>query len=49
MDNLFIARPENGEKSFDLINRLIDTKEVDLIIVDSVTALVPVFMNLRTI
>ncbi|GCE63230.1 recombinase RecA [Candidatus Mycoplasma haematohominis] len=43
IDNLLIARPENGEKAFDLINKLLETKEVDLIIVDSVTALVPVY------
>lgn len=41
IDKLYIARPNNGEQAFTTINELIKENAVDLIIVDSVAAMVP--------
>lgn len=38
---LILARPDNGEQAFTIIEALARTNQIDLIIVDSVTALVP--------
>lgn len=43
LNNFFVASPDCGENTFELIGKLIDTNNVDLIIVDSVAALVPFF------
>ncbi|OAL10302.1 recombinase RecA [Candidatus Mycoplasma haematobovis] len=43
LNNIFVASPVCGENTFELIAKLIDTNNVDLIIVDSVAALVPYF------
>lgn len=40
-NKLLIARPESGEQAFSIIDALIKTNMIDLIVVDSVAALVP--------
>lgn len=40
-DKLLLARPESGEQAFSIIDALIKTKMIDLIVVDSVAALIP--------
>lgn len=41
LNKLLIARPDTGEQAFSLIDALIKTNMMDLIIVDSVAALIP--------
>lgn len=41
MDDLLLAQPEYGEKAFDIMERMIRSQEVDVIVVDSVAALMP--------
>lgn len=41
LDELFYATPESAEQALDFIEALLDSRTVDLIIVDSVAALVP--------
>ncbi len=41
LDRLLIARPEYGEQAFAIIEALVKTKMIDLIVLDSVAALVP--------
>lgn len=41
IDDLLIAHPTSGEQTFDIIEMMIKTKRIDLIIVDSVAAMVP--------
>jgi recombination protein RecA len=41
VDDLLISQPSYGEQAFETIRALINTAEVDLIVVDSVSALVP--------
>ncbi len=40
-EKLLLARPESGEQAFNIIDALIKTKLIDLIVVDSVAALIP--------
>ncbi len=40
-ENLFIAQPDYGEQAFDIMETFIRSSAIDLIIVDSVAALVP--------
>ncbi len=40
-DSLILSQPDNGEQALEIVDKLIDTKVVDLIIIDSVAALVP--------
>lgn len=40
-DNLILSQPDYGEQALEILDKLIDTKVVDLIIVDSVAALTP--------
>lgn len=40
-NNFYISRPKNGEETFELIRKLVVSSKIDLIIVDSVTNLVP--------
>lgn len=40
-NKLLLARPENGEQAFSVIDALIKTNMIDLIVVDSVAALIP--------
>lgn len=44
MENLIISQPDSGEEGFNIMERLIDSELVDLIVVDSVAALVPMAM-----
>lgn len=44
MDNLIISQPDSGEQVFQILERLVDSEMVDLIVVDSVAALVPLAM-----
>ena len=41
VDELYISQPSFGEQSIEAIRELIETGQIDLIVVDSVTALVP--------
>jgi recombination protein RecA len=41
VDNLFVSQPDYGEQALQVVERLVDSRAVDVIVVDSVTALVP--------
>lgn len=41
VDNLIISQPESAEEVFTLVERLIESEQIDLIVVDSVAALTP--------
>jgi recombination protein RecA len=41
VDNLIVSQPDHGEQALEIANSLINTGVIDLIIVDSVAALVP--------
>jgi recombination protein RecA len=41
VDELLVNQPEYGEQGLDIVSRLCDSKAVDLIVVDSLAALVP--------
>jgi recombination protein RecA len=41
MDDLLISQPDSGEQALQICETLIDSKEIDLIVIDSVAALVP--------
>lgn len=41
IDTLLISQPDYGEQALEIADRLIDTKKVHLIVIDSVAALVP--------
>lgn len=41
LDELIVATPEHGEQAFSIIDALIKTNFIDLIVVDSVAALIP--------
>lgn len=41
VNKLIISYPESGEQAFTIINALVKTKMIDLIVVDSVAAMVP--------
>ena len=41
MNELIISQPDFGEQALEIVEGLIDSKGVDLIVIDSVTALVP--------
>jgi recombination protein RecA len=41
LDDLLVSQPDCGEEALDIVEKLIDTQAVDLIVVDSVAALVP--------
>ncbi len=41
IDNLILSQPDSGEQALEIVDTLIKTKAIDLIIVDSVAALVP--------
>lgn len=40
-DDLYIAQPNNGEEGLEIANRLIDSRALDIVVIDSVAALVP--------
>ena len=41
IDNLLIAQPDNGEDALNIVNTLVNSNAVDIIVIDSVAALVP--------
>ncbi|WP_294158405.1 recombinase RecA [uncultured Selenomonas sp.] len=41
IDNLLISQPDNGEQALDIVDALVRSGALDLIVVDSVAALVP--------
>ena len=41
VDELLLSQPESGEEALEIASKLVDTGAVDLIVVDSVAALVP--------
>lgn len=41
LDDLLVAQPDNGEQALDIVDTLVRSNALDLIIVDSVAALVP--------
>lgn len=41
LNNLLVAHPNSGEEAFDIMELLIKNKKVDLIVVDSVAAMIP--------
>ena len=41
IDNLYISQPDNGEQALEITNTLVRSGAIDLVIVDSVAALVP--------
>ena len=40
-DNLFLSQPETGEEAFSIIEEIAKTRKMDVIVVDSVSSLVP--------
>lgn len=41
MDDLYLCQPSYGEQAFDIVEKLVKTESVDVVVVDSVAALVP--------
>lgn len=41
LDNLLISQPDTGEQALDIVEQLVRSKAVDIIVVDSVAALIP--------
>ncbi|HAX75901.1 MAG TPA: recombinase RecA [Cyanobacteria bacterium UBA11372] len=41
IDNLFVAQPDNGEAALEIVDQLVRSAAVDIVVVDSVAALVP--------
>jgi recombination protein RecA len=41
IEDLLVSQPDNGEQALEIVDRLVATAAVDLIVVDSVAALVP--------
>ena len=41
VDDLYISQPESGEQALGIVEKLVDSQVIDLIVVDSVAALVP--------
>lgn len=41
IDNLLVAQPDNGESGLEIVDQLVRSAAVDIIVVDSVAALVP--------
>lgn len=41
IDELLVSQPDSGEQALDIVDSLVDSRCVDLIVVDSVSALVP--------
>ena len=41
VDNLLIAQPDNGEQALEIADQLISSGAIDIIVIDSVAALVP--------
>lgn len=41
LDNLLVSQPDSGEQALEIVNALVNTHAIDVIVVDSVAALVP--------
>ena len=41
MDNLYVCQPDSGEMALDVVDKLVRSSAVDVIVIDSVAALVP--------
>ncbi|BAQ60696.1 RecA protein [Geminocystis sp. NIES-3708] len=41
IDNLLVAQPDNGESALEIVDQLVRSSAVDIVVVDSVAALVP--------
>jgi recombination protein RecA len=41
IDTMYLSQPDNGEQGLEILNRLVATGEIDVVVVDSVAALVP--------
>jgi recombination protein RecA len=41
VDNLLVSQPDNGEQALDIVETLVRSSAVDMVVVDSVAALVP--------
>ena len=41
VDNLLVSQPDSGEMALDIVDQLVRSSAVDVIVVDSVAALVP--------
>jgi recombination protein RecA len=41
VDKLILAQPTTGEEALDIVGKMVDTNEIDIIVLDSVAALVP--------
>jgi recombination protein RecA len=41
VDNLFISQPDNGEQALEIVDALVRSQAIDIIVIDSVAALVP--------
>lgn len=41
IDNLLIAQPDNGESALEIVDQLVRSSAVDIVVIDSVAALVP--------
>lgn len=41
LDNLYVAQPETGEQAIDLADAFVRTKEVSIVVLDSIAALTP--------
>ena len=41
MDNLLISQPDNGEQALEICDALVRSGAIDIIVIDSVAALVP--------
>ena len=41
IDNLYISQPDNGEQALEIADALVRSGAIDIIVIDSVAALVP--------
>jgi len=41
VDKLLVSQPDSGEEALDIVDRMLDSKAFDIIVVDSVAALIP--------
>ncbi|HBE01666.1 MAG: recombinase RecA [Spirochaetes bacterium GWF1_41_5] len=41
IDNLYVSQPDNGEQALEIVDSLVQSHAIDVIVVDSVAALVP--------
>ncbi|MBO5924853.1 MAG: recombinase RecA [Clostridia bacterium] len=41
VDELYVSQPDNGEQALDIVHALVASKEIDIVVVDSVAALTP--------